>query len=612
MSYFKHLFGIFSGAIVFWFLFVKRANSTGRLIRRRALQPDSTEYNCKKASFPLRSSGLLLRFLRHMTSTWVGTLLLKPHAARNVNMRLLRSLILDDAPTFYPSISNDEPPAATNALEVQLDQFIEPERASPAADEFRFNTISDYYHAFRSGKVTPEDVAESVMEALERSNQMKPRMRMVTQYDLEEVYKMARASTVRINNKKPLSIFDGIPVVIKESLAVVPYKHKNGTSFLGRDEEKEDSAIAAKLRAGGAVIIGVANMHELGLGTLGINVSSSGTARNPYNPHHYAGGSSSGSGACVASGLCPIAIGTDGGGSIRIPSALCGIVGIKPTHGRVSAAGTLPLCHTVAVTGPMTTCVRDTALLLAFLSGQDPREPSSWSQPPLVLSDLGPKSLAGLKIGIDWTHFRHANPEVVAECDRGVSFLEQQGAELVGIQIPEFEEMRIAHALLISTEMLSLLQGAMRDNFYDLAADTTLILGMAATASAVDYINANKQRTRTIHFLKQIFKEVDVIVCPATGVTAPQILPGDLQVGVNDTGALLDIMRFAPLGNLSGIPGLAVPVGYDAKNLPIGLQIMGPWWEENRILRVGAVLERMLKKKHQPQVYFDILKEAMH
>eukprot|EP00057_Strongylocentrotus_purpuratus_P027563 XP_011682037.1 PREDICTED: fatty acid amide hydrolase [Strongylocentrotus purpuratus] len=532
MGYVQSLFGIFSGAFVFWLLFVKRATKPGKLIRRRRLTPENYEYNMVRATIPLRSSGNLLRFVRHLSNTWIGRLILNPKTKRALHYNMLHNYVIEDHPTYEPVMPASEPSEARNPLEIDLNYLIQPERKE--SHDFKFRTVSDFYHAYRSGKVTPEDIAECVMEDVEKTEQMKPRMRMLAEYDVEDVYKMARESTIRINNKKPLSIFDGIPVVIKEELAVKPYHLRSGTTFLGRDPVKEESTIAAKLRAGGAVIIGVANMHEVGLGVTGMNISASGTARNPYNPHHYPGGSSSGSGACVAAGLCPIAIGTDGGGSVRIPSPLCGIVGLKPTHGRWSRHGTMPLCRTVSVAGPMTTCVQDTAMLLEFLAGEDPLDSATWHQPTLTIGDLQPKSLSGLKIGIDWKHFRWST------------------------------------------------------------------------------INANKQRTKNaIHLPQADLQQVDVIICPGCGITAPRIQPGDLKYGVNDTGMIIDIMRFSPLANLTGIPGLVVPVGYDAKNLPIGLQIMGPWWEEDRLLRVGAVAERMLAKKHQPQVYFDVLKEAM-
>ncbi|XP_041462945.1 fatty acid amide hydrolase-like isoform X1 [Lytechinus variegatus] len=609
MGYLPSLCGIFSGAFVIWLLFIKRATKPGKLIKRRRLTPESYDYNMVRANIPLRASGNLLRFVLHLSNTWIGRLILNPKTKRKSHFNLLHNFVIEDPPTYEPVVPTTEPSEASDPLKIDLDYLIQPERKE--SKDFRFKTVSDYYHAYRSGKVTPEDVAECVMEDLEKTEQMKPRMRMLAEYDVEEVYKMAKESTIRINNKKPLSIFDGVPVVIKEELAVKPYHLRSGTTFLGRDPVKEDSTIAAKLRAGGAVIIGISNMHEVGLGVIGMNISASGTARNPYNPNHYPGGSSSGSGACVASGLCPLAIGTDGGGSVRIPSALCGIVGLKPTYGRWSRHGSMPLCRTVSVAGPMTTCVQDTAMLLEYLAGEDPEDSATWHQPTLKINDLQTKSLSGLKIGIDWKHFRDANAEIVAECEKAVIYLEKQGAELVAINIPECEEMRMAHALLISTEMYSFLQEAYRDNFHDFVGDTALVLTMASSANAVEYINANKQRTRTMHYLKQLFKQVDVIVCPGCGVTAPRIQPGDLEYGVNDTAMTIDVMRFSPLANISGIPGLVVPVGYDAKNLPISLQIMGPWWEEGRLLRVGAVAERMLARKHQPQVYFDVLKEAM-
>ncbi|KAJ6658303.1 hypothetical protein lerEdw1_020575 [Lerista edwardsae] len=181
-----------------------------------------------------------------------------------------------------------------------------------------------------SGEVTPLQVAKNIIAALEDMEKHSPPLRAIVQWDRKEIIKMAEASTTRYKSKQPLSLLDGIPVCLKEEIKVVPYHHRVGTQYLGTKPEAEDATVTRKLREAGAMIIGVSNMHELGIGTTGCNPSRHhGTARNPYNPQHFTGGSSSGSAAAVAAGLCPVAIGTDGGGSVRIPASFCGIVGLK-------------------------------------------------------------------------------------------------------------------------------------------------------------------------------------------------------------------------------------------------------------------------------------------
>nr|XP_005993677.2 PREDICTED: fatty acid amide hydrolase-like [Latimeria chalumnae] len=283
-------------------------------------------------------------------------------------------------------------------------------RAPSSPPGFSFKGISDYLHSFRSGNLTPTQVAENVIQALENSDQSGTPLRAIVQWEREQILKMAAASTVRYRDGKPLSVLDGIPVCLKESIRVVPYFCRGGTAYLGTRPEEEDAAVTKKLREAGAVIIGLANMHELGIGTLGCNPNKfHGTARNPYSPQHYPGGSSSGSAVAVAAGLCPLAIGTDGGGSIRIPSSFCGVVGLKGTFGRISDHGTLPVSYSTVSIGPMCSSVLDTAVAFAMLAGPDPKYPYGLQQPPLCFDGIFASDLKGVKLGIDWDFFKVIN-----------------------------------------------------------------------------------------------------------------------------------------------------------------------------------------------------------
>ncbi|XP_072030137.1 uncharacterized protein [Amphiura filiformis] len=279
-----------------------------------------------------------------------------------MHFTMIERLRLDEPPTYQPRIPFEGP--KSDGAPVDVESLIAKEESLAKTDGFRFVSISDYYHKYRSGALTPNEVAENVIRAMNDSEKLTPKMRAMIQWNEDEIRKMAVASTERFQQNKPLSVMDGVPVSIKDEFECIPYILRVGTSNIRATKGTVDATLAAKLRSAGAIIIGTANMHELGTGTIGYNISKyHGTPRNPYNVQHYTGGSSSGSGASVAAGLCPVSIGTDGGGSVRIPAVFCGVVGFKGTFGRFSAAGCAPLAFTVSHMGPLCSSVRDAAIV---------------------------------------------------------------------------------------------------------------------------------------------------------------------------------------------------------------------------------------------------------
>jgi Asp-tRNA(Asn)/Glu-tRNA(Gln) amidotransferase A subunit family amidase len=299
----------------------------------------------------------------------------------------------------------------------------------PSAQGFAFTTTRDYADAYRAGAATPEQVAERVLAAIEDSNARTPPLRAIIACQRDDVMAQARASAQRFRAGAPLSIFDGVPVAVKDELDMVPYGTTVGTRFLGKTPAREDSTVVARMRAAGALLIGKANMHEIGISVTGLNPHH-GVARNPYNPAHFTGGSSSGPASAVAAGLCPVAIGADGGGSIRIPSSFCGLVGLKATYGRVSEFGAAPLCWSVAHIGPLAATAHDAALMYAIIAGADPKDSNSQHQPPVTLDGFDQSDLRGLTLGVYTPWFKHASPAMVAGCEKLVKQLEQMGARV--------------------------------------------------------------------------------------------------------------------------------------------------------------------------------------
>jgi len=345
-------------------------------------------------------------------------------------------------------------------------------------------------------------------------------------------------------------------------------------------------------------------MHEIGINPNGANVTF-GAVKNPYDTNRDPGGSSSGSAAAVSSGLVPIAIGADGGGSIRIPASLCGVVGLKATYGRVSEFGAAPLCWSVAHLGPIATNVEDAALTYSIIAGPDPNDPNTLKQPPVTLENWNKTDLSGFKMGIYREWFDHASQEIVESCYSMLDRMQQMGARVVEIEIPELDEMRIAHAMTILSEMALCMKPYKKyRKLQGSAVRLSLVLGEMLTAS--DYLQAQRMRTRAISIFNNVLAKVDCILTPGTALTAQPIPKNGNESGWSDLSTDTEMMRFIYPGNLVGLPSISFPIGYDTLGLPISMQAIGRYWEENVILRVAYNAERAFKPQ-TPKTHFSLL-----
>jgi Asp-tRNA(Asn)/Glu-tRNA(Gln) amidotransferase A subunit family amidase len=392
---------------------------------------------------------------------------------------------------------------------------------------------------------------------------------------------------------------------VKDELDQVPYRTTAGTRFLGRTPAGEDATVVTRLRAAGALLIGKTNMHEIGITPTGLNPHH-GFVRNPYHPAHDSGGSSSGSAAIVAAGICPAAIGVDGGGSIRIPAAFCGVVGLMPTYGRVSSFGDAALDWSVARIGPIAATPRDAALVYALIAGPDARDPVSQCQPAPTLAGFERTDLHGLTLGIYRPWFGHASAAVVAACDALLVGLRELGAQVQEITIPDLEAARLAHAVTILSEMATCMERYAPAHRHDFADATRVSLAMGRAFTARDYLQAQRVRTRMMAHFQRALEQVDGIISPATGITAPPILPNALRNGELDVSMVTEAMRFVFASNLTGLPAIAFPAGYDEKGLPIGFQVIGRLWAEHVLLRIANAAGLVVPRR-KPQLHYEIL-----
>ena len=514
-----------------------------------------------------------------------------PGLLENGGIPALRRMKLTEVPTFYPF----GPPQN----QIQPEIFKADPQGKP--DNFPYRTIADYARSYRSGETTPLEVAEKVLEAITASEKSTPDLKLFIAVYREDVLAQAKASTERFAQKQPLSLLDGVPVAVKDELDMLPYPTTVGTRFLGKEPAKQDATVVARLREAGALLVGKTNMHEIGINPNGYN-DTYGTVRNPYDPACDPGGSSSGSAASVAAGIVPAAIGADGGGSIRIPASLCGVVGLKSTFGRISEFGAAPLAWSVGHLGPLTASVEDAALIYSMVAGVDQNDENTLKQPAVTLKGWNETNLTGITAGIYPEWFEHASPEVVKANYSLVEQLKSRGLEVIEISIPDLNATRVAHAVTILSEM-AICMRQYADHRKEQGAPVRLNLVIGEVLTAMDYLQAQRMRTRAMINFNSVFHEVDVILTPATAKASQPFLPGGLDGGWSDLSLDTEMMRFIIPGNLLGFPAISFPSGYDTRGMPVGMQAIGRHWEENLLLRVAYNAEHVVERK-LPKMYF--------
>ncbi|RMF17038.1 MAG: amidase [Gammaproteobacteria bacterium] len=538
-------------------------------------------YNLRRLRAP-RLAGRALKSLVTALDSPLTRRLIEQTLLREAGLPAFRKLDLTESPLMMPR--NLEATSGFHSGGLPVSRALEALEASPS--KAGLPTILDFVQAYRSGACRPSDVAHRVIERLKALDESGNSP--VIAWNPQAIEALARESDARWAAGHPLSLLDGVPVAVKDEIDLVPYTTTVGTNVYGQDgSARDDATVCARLRQAGALFIGKTHMHEIGIGVTGQNAHYR-PSRTPWNPQHFTGGSSSGSAAAVALGLCPVALGADGGGSIRIPAALCGLTGLKPTWGRVSEYGAFPLCASVAHIGPMTLTPDDAAIVYSVIAGRDVMDPNTLEQPAPTLS--WPKDLGGLKVGLFSPWFSDADPAVVQACHLKAEHMKRLGAEVREVALDDLESVRIAHAITIASEMLMSVYTDFNRRPDAFGPDTRLNLSMARAFSSADYLRAQQVRQRLMDQMNRVFRQVDILITPTTAMTAPPIRESVQPEGESDLRTLSALMRYAFVGNLGGHPALTLPAGLDDQGLPIGLQLMANHWQEDRLLGVARCL----------------------
>lgn len=447
--------------------------------------------------------------------------------------------------------------------------------------------------AYRTGRVSPREVVRRVFDEARRLAALEPTVGPICEYAEETAMHEAEASEKRWRDGHP-RLFDGVPWAVKEQTAVQGLARRAGTAFVDPSPQPEDATVVGRVRAMGAITIGSTPMTEFGMTPSGAN-SKRAMPRNPHAVAHLAGGSSTGSGVAVATGLVPFALGADGGGSIRIPASINGVFGIKPTWGRVSRCGD-HFVGSVAHVGPIACSTIDLAHALEVMSGHDPRDPQTFAAPRREAGSFVAalsRGVRGLVIGVPESEWADASEPVQRAGRAALSALEKEGALLVPLRLELAQHAAAIGYVIIAGEARAGLRKEWRDHADEMGEDLQVSFSALDAFSALEYLDVCRLRSGLRRELARAFGTIDLLALPSTVSAAPKVSDTDMRTGFIDTKVLDGLCRFMFLGNLTGLPALSAPVGCDAVGLPVGLQLVGDAWDEATIFAAAGHLERM-------------------
>ncbi|HEY7679075.1 MAG TPA: amidase [Terriglobia bacterium] len=447
--------------------------------------------------------------------------------------------------------------------------------------------LADVAALIRSRQVSPVEVTERTLERIERLN---PRRNAFWTVTAELAREQARAAETQIVKGEYRGPLHGVPVGLKDLIYTRATRTTAGSKILADFVPDFDATVVEKLRLAGAVLVGKTALHEFAYGITNDNPHY-GPTRNAWDPERTSGGSSGGSGVAVATGMCFAALGTDTGGSIRIPASFNGVVGLKPTFGRVSCHGVFPLSHSLDHVGPMARSVVDAGIVLQFIAGFDPNDPASVNRP---LGEIAlRKSLEGVRIGVPENFFFDAvHPEVERLVRDALRVLEQCGAEVRQVSLRDMAELTDASRLTLTAEAYVVHQQDLENRPNDLGQDVRALLEKGKDISGADYVRAQLARQRVRRELERLFEQVDVIVAPSTPLPAFRIGETKVELGGKEVDARVASTRLLRGFNASGHPALSLCCGFTREGLPAGMQIVGRLWNEAAVLQVGYAYEQ--------------------
>ena len=450
--------------------------------------------------------------------------------------------------------------------------------------------IASLAAAIRARRISPVEAAQQCLARVER---LDGRLRAFITVDAEGALARARVLETEAAAGHWRGPLHGVPLAHKDLFHIGGLPTSCGTKTAEYFFAERDATAVARLIEGGANTLGKLNMAELALGPFGDNAHH-GDAQNPWRAGHVSGGSSSGSAVAVAAGLALGALGTDTGGSIRLPAACCGIVGLKPTYGRVSRAGAMPLSWAMDHIGPMARTVADVALLLEVIAGADPEDATSSPRAvPGYVAELE-RPITSLRIAIPENYYLEGVESAVAAATRAaLAAFERLGARVTSLRLPDPQVIHDVSSIIARAESAAVHARILRERPHELQPAVRARLAVGTRISAHDYLQALRLRARLAReFNEDVFAEVDLLVLPAIPEPAPTLADATAGEGEAIAERMGRFSRLTRPWNGLGLPVLAMPGGFAASGLPLGIQIVGRPFDEAAVLRAGHAYER--------------------
>ena len=450
-------------------------------------------------------------------------------------------------------------------------------------------TITEAASLIQRRQISPVELTRACLERIE---QIDPQLNCFITLTAEPALEEARRAESAIQQGDYLGPLHGIPLALKDLFETRGIRTTAGSKFFADYIPAQDCPVVEKLKAAGAILLGKLNMHEIALGVTNNNPHF-GACRNPWDITRMTGGSSGGGASALAARLCLGSLGSDTGGSIRIPASLCGIVGLKPTYGRVSLRGVIPLSWNLDHVGPMARRVGDTALLLGAIAGYDPDDPACVDSPvDDYLADLE-GGVRGWRVALaSGEYFAKVNDQVQAAVWAAAEVFKQLGARLEEVDLPEAHQAAQTNGLLVTSDGAAFHRERLQAHPEDFGADVLQRLQTGAAYTSSEYSLARRTQAVLRRKLEAFFQDFDILLTPTTPLEAA-LLSGDDAVE-----RARQLTRFTAPFNLTGLPALSLPCGFTkadpqaSQGLPIGLQIIAPHWAEASLLRAAHAYEQ--------------------
>jgi aspartyl-tRNA(Asn)/glutamyl-tRNA(Gln) amidotransferase subunit A len=458
-----------------------------------------------------------------------------------------------------------------------------------SATEPALMSLTSVAKAIAEKRVSSREVTKS---CLDRIAQWQPRLNAFMAIEAEDALTAADAADAALAKGNSGGALHGVPLAHKDM-----YYDKGKVVTCGSKIRRDfvattTSTALQRLKDAGTVRLGSLQMVEFAYGPTGHNPHY-GAVRNPWNVDHITGGSSSGSGSAVAARLTFAALGSDTGGSIRMPAHFCGVTGLKTTVGRISRAGAMPLSWSLDTVGPLAQSVEDCALLVGLMSGADPADPTTSSLPVPDYMAAAKQSIKGLRIGVPTAFYvDDLDSEVAGVLDETLAVLRKEGAEIVQVELPDQRQLTAACQFVLATEAAAFHKRWMIERPQDYGAQVLMRLQNGFAIPAVSYLEAMRFRGPALAAYLAAVEGTDAVIAPVAPMPAPTIAESDVG-NSNDAEAVIQrVTRFTRPINYLGLPSLSIPTGFTKTGLPVGMQVIGRSFDEAMLIRIGSAFQR--------------------